>query len=136
MKFSDDYMVGRSKRAIRTVAVAEEGIDEYIVGSVVPDRGGAGRDGALGALEPWQRFVVDPYSVRRILSLLAALRHYHGNRFPDIAGLVGGQHHMAADKYRAAARAGQFHVELGRRHSVVRERAKTVGETVGPGEYR
>jgi hypothetical protein len=49
---------------------------------------------------------------------------------------VGGQQSVRPDEHRAAARAGQLHVELGRGDRRVRDRLDAIGDAVGTRQHR
>jgi hypothetical protein len=57
------------------------------------------------------------------------------HRLADMARSIGGKERVGAGKHRAAARAGELHVEFGLGHRIVRQRPDLVGNAIGAGEY-
>ena len=113
MKFHRHHVVGGSKSSISTNAIAKEGVDEDVVGRLVPDCRRAACKRILRSLYPAQRFIVHAYRVGCVFGLLAAFRDYHRDGLAEIAGLVGRQQHMAADEYCRARGTRQLHVVFG-----------------------
>ncbi len=134
MKFHRDDMLGLGKSAVGRGGVAEPGVDEDIVPHLVPDRRRVRGQRVAGLRRPRQRRVFDRDRLRRVERLLGRLGHDHRHRLADMAHPVGRQRHLRADKDRAAAGTGQFHVVAGLRHRVVRDRGKPVGAAVRSGE--
>ena len=82
------------------------------------------------------QFVVDDLErFGRIERLRAGFRHHHGDRFADVARLVGGQQQMRADEDLAAAGPGELHVVARLRQRIVRDGAEVVGRAIGAGEH-
>ena len=66
--------------------------------------------------------------------LRLGLGDHHGDRFADMARLVGGQQQMRADEHRAAAGRGELHVVFGLRQRIVRNGLEPIGRAIGAGE--
>ena len=78
-----------------------------------------------------QWLVIDAHRFGGILCLRLGFGDHHGNRLAHMAGLVGGQCHVRADKDIAAAGAGQFQIMLGLRQRAVRDRTQPIGGAIG-----
>ncbi len=122
------------KSLLRCRRVAEEGVDENVALDLVPDRGRARRHRLLGVEDRGQHLVGDLDRLGGIERGVDALGHDHGDRFSDMAHLVGGEKKMRPDEQRSLARGGELHVvtRLGQR--VVGDRAEPVRGGVGAGE--
>ena len=79
--------------------------------------------------------VTDFHCFGRIHGLRLGLRHHEGDGLADMACLVRGQQQMRADEDRAAAGAGELHVEFGLRQRIVRNGFELVGREIGAGEH-
>ena len=78
--------------------------------------------GVLGVDDERQLLVIDLDRLGGVERLRLALGHHHGNRFPDMARLVGRQQHVRSGKHGAAARPRKLHVELRGGHRGVWDR--------------
>ena len=110
-------------------------IDQDIIWHLVPDRRGAGAHGVFGMQHEGQFVVDDLDRLGRIERLRFGLRHHHGDRFADVARLVGRQQQMRADEDFAAAGSGELHVIARLRQRIVPDGAEAVGGAIGAGEH-
>ena len=128
-------VIGLREGAVGRLLVAEQRVDEDVVGHLVPHHGGAGLDGRGGLDDERQLLVFDLDRLGGVHRLGARLRHHHRQRLADMARLVGRQQMMRPDEHRAAARRAELHVVFGRRHRRVRDRLEPVGANVRAGEH-
>jgi hypothetical protein len=127
-------VIGARESPLGRLLIAEKGVDEDIVRHLVPNRRRAGTHGVLGVEHPRQHLVVDLHRFSRVERLRHGLRHHHGHGLADMAGLVGRQEQVRSDEHRAAACGMQLHIVSGLGQRIVRDRAQSVGETVGARE--
>jgi len=134
MEVLGDDVIGRRKRLVGRRAIAEPGVDRDVVRHLVPQRRRARLHGVLRMQHVGKGLVVDRDRLGGIERLGGRLGHHHGDRFADMARLVGGQQHMRSDEYRLAAGGGQLHVVFCLGQGIVRDRGELVGEAIGAGE--
>ncbi len=127
-------MGGVGQDSIRFSRMTEPGIDQNIVGGLVPDRRGTGLHGVLGVQDARQHFIGDFNRFRRIGRLVRSFRNHHCDSFTDVTRLVGREQDMRPEEDVAAAGSMQFHVVSSFRQRIVRDGAEIVGLAVRAGE--
>ena len=88
MEFHLDDLVGGRKGAFGRRGVAERGVDENVVGRLVPDRRRTRHQRVLDLGDPGQFLVFDRYRLSRVLRLSRGLRHDQRDRLADMTHLV------------------------------------------------
>ena len=123
-------MVGGGKGLLCRCQVAKKSVDQHIVRHFVPNCWRGRCESVFDLRDPGQFLIVDCDRFGGVLRLRCGLRDHDHDRFADMAHLVRWQQHLRADKDRAAARTGQFHVIAGLRHRVVRDRREPVSGAI------
>jgi hypothetical protein len=88
MELHLDDLVGGRKGALGRRGVAEPGIDENVVGRLVPHDRPSRHQRVLHLGDPRQLLVFDRYRLGRVLRLSRGLRHDHRHRLADMTHLV------------------------------------------------
>ena len=125
----DDVSSARKGRIGRR-SVAEFAVHENIVGKLLPHARRVGRGGFDGVRDPGELLVIHGDHLGRGIRLLSRLGDDHGDRFADIARLVGRQQHVRADEDRRVAAPSQPDIELRGGDRIVGDVLQAISDTI------
>ena len=129
-----DDMGGGGKGGFRAGLVAEEGLDEDVVGPAVPDERRVRTGGVGGVGDRFQRLVINEDRLGRVARFRAGLGDRHRDGLADIARLVSRQQRVIPDEHLRPAGPVQLEVEAGLGQRAVVELAEPVRRAIRPGE--